>query len=112
MEFAQYQTKAYDTAIYPDEIAIVYLTLGLASEAGEVAGKIKKILRDSPPEEYADVLDKSKAALSEEIGDVLWYAANLATELGLDLSAIAQSNLHKLQSRKERGVLSGSGDSR
>ena len=88
--------------------ALEYLTLGLCSEAGEVAGKLKKVIRD-----FDGVIDEEKAQqLSLEIGDVLWYVAQLATTLGLQLSEIAEDNLNKLASRKSSGTIKGSGDYR
>jgi NTP pyrophosphatase (non-canonical NTP hydrolase) len=104
-----YQALSRRTATYPDAGAnLVYPTLGLAGEAGEVAEKVKKLIRDD-----AGVLtDERRAALGAELGDVLWYVAQVATEAGLDLEAIAQANLDKLASRAQRGVLSGSGDER
>lgn len=108
MDFNNYQFRTRLTAKYPQERALEYLVLGLASEAGEVAGKYKKIIRDNN-----GVLDnESKQALAAEVGDVLWYCSELATELGTNLGAVAQQNINKLQSRKERGVIGGSGDNR
>lgn len=86
----------------------VYPTLGLVGEAGEVAEKVKKIFRDNNGELDAE----RKTVLEKELGDVLWYLAQLATELGLSLDDIAKNNIAKLQSRKERGMLHGDGDSR
>ncbi len=87
---------------------LVYPTLGLAGEAGEVAEKVKKLIRDD-----AGVLgDERRAAIAKELGDVLWYVAQVATEAGLDLDEIAATNLEKLLSRAQRGVLQGSGDDR
>lgn len=109
MDFNDYQIKAKTTAIYPLEYAIVYPTLGLCGESGEVAEKIKKWLRDGGgsvlPEEKLELLKK-------ELGDVLWYLANLADDLGLSLQEIAELNIAKLVDRKNRGVLQGSGDNR
>ncbi len=110
MNFNDYQSISKETAIYPGQGSItglLYVGLGLG-EAGEVQGKIKKILRD----ENGNPSDAKKAAISEELGDVLWYVSQTATELGLKLGDIAVSNIEKLQSRKARGVLQGSGDSR
>jgi len=107
--FGDYQRKSRETAIYPDAGRnFVYPTLGLSGEAGEVAEKIKKVLRDRG----GKIDDETRAVVEKELGDVLWYVAQLATELGLDLGAVAEKNLAKLASRKERGVLSGSGDNR
>ncbi|KKR13704.1 MAG: hypothetical protein UT40_C0011G0015 [Candidatus Woesebacteria bacterium GW2011_GWA1_39_21b] len=109
MTFEDYQRDSRQTAKYPRAGQnIFYPTLGLASEAGEVAGKIKKIHRD-----HGDVItDEHRADLKKELGDVLWYVAQLATELDLSLEEVAQTNLDKLLSRLERGVLGGSGDNR
>ncbi len=109
MTFQQYQEQSRVTAKYPDSGQnFVYPTLGLVGEAGEVAEKIKKALRD-----HAGVVDEArKKEIMEELGDVLWYMAQLSTELGLDLEDVAAGNLAKLRSRMERGQLSGSGDDR
>ena len=96
-----YEYAASQTAIYPKEKALEYLALGLTSEAGEVAGKIKKIIRDG---EGIEGLDMKKIAIASEVGDVLWYCVPLNT--------IMQMNLEKLNDRKERGTLQGSGDNR
>lgn len=106
MTFNGYQQWTKTTAIYPEEVAIPYLTAGLAEEAGEVAGKYKKHLRDKT--EYGEFSELAKA----ELGDVLWYLARYADELGYSLSEVMQYNVDKLSSRKERGVLQGSGDER
>ncbi len=109
MDVRDYQSLSRRTATYPGAgDNIVYPTLGLAGEAGEVAEKVKKLIRDD-----AGVLsDERRTALAGELGDVLWYVAQVATEAGLDLDDVAQANLDKLASRAERGVLSGSGDDR
>ena len=106
MNFNEYQVGARATAIYPQDKALEYCTLGLVGEAGEVAEKVKKYIRDDTP--FAQLRED----LKKEISDVLWYCANLAHEVDLNLDDIAQYNLDKLQSRKERGVLQGSGDDR
>ena len=109
MEFNEYQKKSWETAVYPNKgDNITYPALGLGGESGEVLEKIKKIIRDDNHE----VSEVKKEELSKEIGDVLWYIAALSMELGLDLNDIAQKNVDKLQSRKERNVLHGSGDNR
>lgn len=108
MDFDDYQRAAQRTAVYPDANRVVYPALGLASEAGEVAGKIKKVLRDQGGDFEAAPLD----ALRDELGDVLWYVAVLATDLGLSLDEIAACNLDKLGSRASRGTLGGEGDRR
>lgn len=108
MELSEYQRQSRRTAAYPREAWLAYPALGLAGEAGEVAERVKKAIRD----EEGAVSDERRAALSKELGDVLWYVAQLATELELDLDEIAAQNLSKLLSRKERGVLGGDGDER
>lgn len=109
MTLEEYQQRSRVTALYPDAgNNFVYPTLGLVGEAGETADKIKKVIRDN-----AGVMtDEVKVEIGKELGDVLWYIAQLATELKLDLNDIAQQNLEKLLSRKARGVISGSGDNR
>ena len=104
-----YEAQAGETAIFPKEKALEYLALGLTSEAGEVAGKVKKLIRDGEDKEGFEL---KKIAISHEIGDVLWYCAMLAKEVGVPLNEIMRDNLAKLYSRKERGTLSGSGDDR
>ena len=104
-----YQQEATKTAIFPKEKALEYLALGLSSEAGEVAGKVKKLIRDG---EDVEGLEMKKIAIASEVGDVLWYCAMMAKEVGVPLNTIMQENLEKLHSRKERGTLSGSGDER
>ena len=109
MDFADYQTKARRTATYPViGQSLIYPTLGLASEAGEVAGKIKKIFRDKAGVIGQDDHD----ALTAELGDVLWYLAQVATELGLSLDEIAEKNISKLLDRQARGKIQGDGDRR
>jgi len=108
MDLSEYQRLSRRTAEYPREAWLAYPALGLAGEAGEVAEHAKKAIRD----DGGSVSDERKSAMSKELGDVLWYVAQIATELGLDLDEIAEQNLAKLLSRKERGVLSGSGDDR
>lgn len=106
MNISDYQTQAVKTAIYKHDI--IYPALGLANEAGEVLGKIKKVLRDND----GDFTPEMSKAISDEIGDVLWYIAALSRDLGIPLIQIAQNNLDKLNSRMARGVLGGSGDNR
>jgi NTP pyrophosphatase (non-canonical NTP hydrolase) len=103
MEMNAYQKAAAETAIYKPSDRAIYPALGLCGEAGEVANKVKKIMRDG-------TFDKQ--ALSDEIGDVLWYLAALCRDLDLNLADVAMQNLDKLYDRKERGVLGGSGDKR
>jgi NTP pyrophosphatase (non-canonical NTP hydrolase) len=109
MEFSEYQSLSRRTATYPRAGEdMTYPALGLCGEAGEVAEKVKKTLRD----DGGVLSDGRRDALSRELGDVLWYLSQLATEAGLDLEEIAAENLDKLFSRQERGVLRGSGDDR
>lgn len=108
MNIEDYQTQASKTAIYNDADVIIYPALGLLSEAGEVAGKIKKVLRDNNG--HFDPVQREKIA--DEVGDVLWYMAALCTDLGIGMETIAQNNLNKLNSRMARGVIGGSGDNR
>lgn len=109
MDFEEYQKFSRKTAIYPNRGKnFIYPTLGLAGEAGEVAEKIEKIIRDKK----GRISETEKSEIAKELGDVLWYVANLATELGLHLDEIAKGNLKKLFSRKRRGRIHGSGDNR
>jgi NTP pyrophosphatase (non-canonical NTP hydrolase) len=111
VQLSEYQRRSRRTAQYPREAAsawLAYPALGLAGEAGEVAEHAKKAIRD----DGGQVSRERRAAMAKELGDVLWYVAQLATELGLDLDEIAQINLEKLLSRQRRGVLSGDGDDR
>ena len=103
-----YQKVALTTAIYPREQAIIYPTLGLTGEAGEVANKVKKIIRDGSDSKDEKLVSEIKA----EIGDCLWYIAVLANDFDIKLSDIASANLEKLEKRKEKGTIHGSGDDR
>lgn len=109
MELNEYQKKALTTAMHPEKYNIIYPALGLGNEAGEVMGKIKKWLRGDDGEQISD---ERKDALKGELGDVLWYLAVLAHDLGIDMNDVAQSNIDKLQSRKDRGTIQGDGDVR
>ena len=108
-DFDRYQEKASSTAVYPDKGRnFIYPTLGLADEAGEVVGKIKKVIRDN-----AGVISpEQRDEIKKELGDVLWYLSQLSQELGIKLSDVAQTNLDKLSSRSKRDKLHGSGDNR
>ncbi len=134
MNFADYQAAAVKTAIYPPDAAIFYPALGLAGEVGELAEKVidvecpatqrdtlglakhtglianqvKKILRD----DNGVLTPERKSAIASEIGDICWYLAALAYDIGVDLEDIAQENLDKLASRQERGTIKGDGDNR
>jgi NTP pyrophosphatase (non-canonical NTP hydrolase) len=103
-----YQKEAAKTAIYPREAAVTYPTLGLCGEAGEVAEKVKKAVRD----DGGSVTGSRREEIGKELGDVLWYLSNLAADLGFNLADVAQGNLDKLASRAARGKLQGSGDNR
>ncbi len=109
MDFKTYQKKARETAQYPNLGSNnIYQTLGLVGEAGEVAEKVKKVIRDKN-----GVFDnKSKLGIKKELGDVLWYIANLCTEFEFSMDDVALENLSKLQSRVAKGKISGSGDNR
>ena len=109
MNFKDYQKKARRTAIYPNKgNNFVYPTLGLMGEAGEVAEKMKKVIRD----DGGKITKEKRLEMKKELGDVLWYLASLSSELKLSLEDVAQFNLEKLMSRKKRGKLHGSGDNR
>jgi NTP pyrophosphatase (non-canonical NTP hydrolase) len=108
MKFSEYEQTAKETAIYPSTHRILYPALGMAGEAGEVANKVKKIIRDgvdAQPEDW-------RTQLAGEIGDVLWYCAALAHDINIPLSVIAAQNRDKLLARKEKGTIQGSGDDR
>ena len=116
MTLNQYQEEALKTAIYPEDKKIIYPTLGLTGEAGEVADKVKKVIRDTVivrDSTGAIILpDDKKEPLAKEIGDVLWYWATLAHDIGYTLEDIAQMNVDKLASRQRRNKIGGSGDER
>ena len=112
MKLNEYQNNASKTAIFDhfnnEALRLSYLALGTAGEAGEIAEKIKKILRDGD----GNVTEQNKEDIVKEMGDVLWYLSQLARELGVEFEYVAKVNLNKLQSRKLRGKLHGSGDDR
>ena len=109
MNFKQYQEKSRVFAIYPNVgNDLTYPTIGLCGETGEVAEKIKKVIRDKK----GVITSNDKTELSKELGDVLWYVSQLASELSLDLTDIAKNNISKLQSRLDRDKLKGNGDNR
>jgi NTP pyrophosphatase (non-canonical NTP hydrolase) len=113
MDFAEYQKKSRVTAKYPHAgNSFQYPILGLVGETGEIADKLKKHMRDDGIFTPAELSDLQKKELAKELGDVLWYLSQLATEFGYDLDAIAQMNIDKLYSRMERNMLGGSGDNR
>lgn len=108
MEFNEYQEEAMKNKIYGYGDKVIYPALGLGNEAGEVQGKIKKVLRDSE----GDFNEENRAKIADECGDVLWYLAALCEDIGYSLEQVAKLNITKLLSRRERGVIGGSGDTR
>lgn len=109
MNFNEYQKAAISTAIYPrDKYAIIYPALGLCGESGEVAEKIKKTIRDND----GCFDDEKRIQIAKELGDVLWYCANIANDLNINLSDIAQMNIDKIISRKHNNTINGNGDDR
>ena len=113
MQFDDYQTKSRQTAQYPDAgDNFVYPALGLVGEAGEVADKLKKLMRDQGHFRPSEVTPEMKAEIMKELGDVLWYVAQLATEFSESLDTVATTNLEKVLSRQARNQVSGSGDNR
>ena len=116
MTVNEYQEAALTTAVYPEQFRVIYPALGMNGEAGEVADKVKKVIRDTVlliDAKGAIVLpDDKRIELAKEIGDVLWYCATMSHDLGFSLEEVAQMNIDKLKSRQERGKLSGSGDNR
>lgn len=109
--FNEYQQKAASTAIYREGNEgreLFYVALGLAGEAGEFAGEVSKLIRD----DKGSLTENRKKKLISEAGDVFWFLAQTCTELGVTMEEVAQANLDKLASRKERGVLNGSGGDR
>ena len=104
MKLNDYMSAARGYAMYPESHALTYPALGLTGEAGEVADKVKKVIRDGT--------EVPREEIAKEVGDVLWYLANLAWDLGIGLEEIAQMNLDKLADRKKRNVIGGSGDNR
>lgn len=109
--FDEYQDKTHATAVYPSSTqmeALAYLGLGLTGEAGEIAEKIKKAMRD----DGGVLTDARRESLRGEIGDLAWYMSELCSTLGFSLADIAKGNIQKLADRQQRGVLSGSGDNR
>jgi len=109
MKLDEYQEKASKTAIYPKNYELIYPALGLAGEAGEVANKVKKFIRDGADQETFEL---KKLEIAKELGDVLWYIAALSNDLGVKLSALAAGNLDKLEDRMKRNAIGGDGDNR
>jgi NTP pyrophosphatase (non-canonical NTP hydrolase) len=108
-KYSDYQKESRKTwRLVKVEGPLAYPTLGLVNEAGEVAGKVKKIYRDK----NGIITPEDKEALKAELGDVLWYFTQICTELGLTLEEVAEANLEKLFSRLERNKLGGEGDDR
>lgn len=110
MKLNDYQKQALTTVISSNDDFkdVLHWVLGLNGEAGEAAEKVKKIIRDKG----GKISDEDRKELAKELGDVLWYLAVFAHDLGFTLEDVAQNNLDKLKSRKDRGVLTGSGDNR
>jgi NTP pyrophosphatase (non-canonical NTP hydrolase) len=103
MDMKSYQREAQKTAIYGVNHAVIYPALGLAGEAGEVANKVKKMLRDG---------DFDRQAVAAELGDCLWYIAAMCRDLNMSMGEVAMGNLEKLMKRKAKGTIKGSGDNR
>ena len=113
MDLDKYQKRAakydlFETTVDLKSPGFLEKILGLAGEAGEAADKVKKILRDKGG--FASEEDRTE--LIKELGDVLWYLANIARYLGIDLSEVAKGNIDKLESRRKRNKLHGEGDNR
>lgn len=108
MKLNEYQYAALKTAIYPPHYEVIYPALKLSGEAGEVAEKVGKALRDDDGHISAEL----RMDLLKELGDVLWYIAVLAADVGFSLEDVAATNIRKLADRQKRGVLGGSGDNR
>jgi|TARA_R110001583_G_scaffold47350_5_gene148376 NTP pyrophosphatase (non-canonical NTP hydrolase) len=106
--FNSYQKQSSQTAVYDSVDLVIYPALGLFSEAGEVAGKVKKVLRDKG----GNFLPEDKLEIADELGDVLWYIAAMCNDLNINMEDVAQNNLNKLNSRMARNVIKGSGDYR
>lgn len=108
MEINDYQKWTEKTALYPKEASLLYTTLGLVGEAGEVANVVKKVLRD----DNNVMTEEKRNKIIAEMGDVMWYMARLAETIGVPMTEVLQLNKEKLESRLERNVISGSGDNR
>ena len=108
--FSDYQKQAKTTAIYPSIMGnnLIYPVIGLGGEIGEFQNKFKKIFRDKD----AKITDEIKAGLVDELGDVLWYMSQVATELGVDFNQVVETNVNKLAARRAKGTVHGSGDNR
>ncbi len=112
MTLDDYQRGALRTASFPESVKVLYPALKLAGEAGEVTEKLGKMMRDEGWLPGQELSAQQRRALTAELGDVLWYVAVLAADLGVELEAVGAANLGKLASRQARGVLGGSGDER
>lgn len=110
MELNEYQIEAHKTSLH--NTPVIYPALGLAGEAGEVADKIKKLIRDQGYQPGDIIEDKDKQAIKLELGDVMWYVAELARDLDMTLEDVCKANLAKLRSRQQRHAINGSGDYR
>lgn len=108
MTLNEFQKAALETAVYPKEYKVIYPALGITGEAGECSDKVKKVIRDN----NGEFTDDRKREIAKEIGDVLWYCATLAHDIGYTLEEIGEMNVEKLRSRKDRNKLNGSGDNR
>lgn len=108
MTLDEYQSNALETAIYPKQYKVIYPALGITGEAGECSDKVKKVIRDNSGE----FTDDRKREIAKEIGDVLWYCAALAHDIGYTLNEVGKMNVEKLNSRKERNKINGNGDNR
>ena len=108
MELNKYQQEALVTAVYPEDKKVIYPALGLCGESGEVAEKVKKVIRDN----NGELTEEKRLEIAKEIGDVLWYVATLSHDLGYELEDIALMNINKLRSRQKRDKINGSGDNR
>lgn len=110
ISFNDYQDFTATTAVWPEEHAIIYPALGLANEAGECLGYVKKWLRQD--DGTSELTPERRKQISDEVGDVLWYCAALLRDLEIPLEDAVLTNVEKLKSRKERGTIKGSGDNR
>lgn len=108
MTLDEYQNHALETAIYPKQYKVIYPALGITGEAGECSDKVKKVIRDN----NGEFTDDRKREIAKEIGDVLWYCAALAHDIGYTLNEVGEMNVEKLKCRKERNKINGSGDNR
>ena len=108
MTFNEYQEKSLITAIYPTNYKIVYPVLALNGEAGEVAEKIKKVLRDNNGNFSKDKCQE----IAKELGDCLWYISAIANDIGYSLDEIAEMNINKIVNRQQNNQIHGNGDDR